>query len=252
MMEGNPTLLSRGAPDDVCAVLVLNRPDALNALNGPLLDALDAALDDIESDDRRRALILAGAGRAFSAGADLKEYDIDPIERVDRMHRLVLRLRDFPKISVAAIDGLALGGGLELAMACTFRIAGHGAKFGLPEIRMNLMPGYGGTQLLPRLVGVSNALEMMLSGEPIDAARALSLGLVNDLSEDPIRAAEALAKRCSRYGLSAQQAIRAAVHNGATLPIDRALKLERELVDRVAKSDDAHRGVQGFRERRRR
>ena len=236
--------------DGSCILLTLDRPRSLNALNGEILDALEQSLDRIEADDGIRAFVIVAEGRAFCAGADLKE-SIDAIERVERMHRLVLRLARFPKIGVAAVNGPALGGGLELAMACTFRVAGPNATFGLPEIRMNLMPGYGGTQLLPRLVGAGPALEMLLSGEPITAAKALSIGLVNQLVDEPndlIPFAQALAGRCSRYSLVAQGAIRDAVRDGLNMPLAEALALELRHVKRVSGSDEALKGVQNFRD----
>ena len=212
--------------DGKIAVLTLNRPKALNALNGPMLDALDAALDAALR-DRKRAVVLQGSGRAFSAGADLKEAHADPMDRVKRVHGLVCRLQQLPIITVAAVDGFALGGGLELAMACTFRVAGPDAMMGLPEIKMGMMPGFGGTQLLPRLVGAANALEIMLSGEPLDATAALRLGLVNAISAttaDVLPAAIDLADRCSRHDGEAAQAIRTSVASGASLSLKEASK----------------------------
>nr|WP_047165577.1 enoyl-CoA hydratase/isomerase family protein [Sphingomonas sp. Y57] len=234
-----------------CAILTLDRPKALNALNGELLDAFDAALDAVEADEGKRAVIIAGKGRAFCAGADLKESGIDAIARVERIHTLMLRLLDFPKIIVAAIDGFALGGGLELAMACSFRVASPASALGLPEIRMNLIPGYGGTQMLPRLIGAARAVEMILDGQPISAARALEIGLITAMSaegEPVLDAALALAARYSRHGPEAQHAARRAIWRGAGLSIEDGLRLERELVSEVARSKAAQAGVASFRE----
>jgi len=151
------------ASDARIAVLTLNRPQSLKALTTPLLDALDCALDMVAGSDAFAGAILTGAGRAFSAGADLHELGVEPMTMLRRMHALALQLRDFPKIIVASINGPALGGGLEVAMGCTFRMAAADASLGLREIKMNLMPGFGGTQLLPRLVGESRALRILLS-----------------------------------------------------------------------------------------
>lgn len=243
-------LVASESHDGRCSILTLNRPKALNAINGALLDAFDAALDAVEADPRKQAVILAGKGRAFCAGADLKEVGIDPIERVDRMHALMLRLLDFPKISIAAIDGFALGGGLELAMACSFRVASPTSSLGLPEIRMNLIPGYGGTQMLPRLIGIPRATEMILDGEPISATRALEIGLINEMSaegQSVLDAALAITARYSRHGGQAQHAARRAIWAGMGLPIEDAFKLERELVSRIARSQEALAGVDNFR-----
>lgn len=217
------------------AHLVLNRPEARNALNGPLLDALDNALDRVEQDENIRALILTGMGGYFSAGADLKEQHADPMERVRRMHGLVLRLRDLRVISIAAIDGLALGGGLELAMSCTFRVAAPGARLGLPEMRMNWIPGFGGTQLLPRLVGPVAALDMLLSGEPVLAEAALGMGLVNRVAGggDVLGCARELARRYIAHDPRVQQAARRAVWDGITLSLEDALAVELEQVHQV-------------------
>jgi enoyl-CoA hydratase/carnithine racemase len=224
------------------AIFTLDRPSALNALDGTMLDQLDAALSALEADRDKRAVVIAGQGRAFCAGADLKEIAIDPIERVARMHELVLRLVRFPKISVAAIDGFALGGGLELAMACTFRVASSKAIMGLPEIQMDLIPGYGGTQLLPRIVGVARALEIILGGEPIGAERALEIGLVSGLAASGKGCVEFAVEHAARYARHdpyAQGAARAAVWNGQGLPLGEALKIEYNLVSSVARRRSA-------------
>jgi len=173
---------------DGVAVLTLNRPQALNALNTALLAELDVHLDRIEADDSR-AFVITGAGRAFCVGSDLKEGGGDPEGRIRHMHGLMLRMHGFPKLGVAAITGYALGGGLEVAMGCHFRIADPGAQFGQPEIKLGLMPAYGATQTLPRLIGESRALDLMLSGDPIDAATALAQGLLDEVADDPVAAA---------------------------------------------------------------
>ena len=166
--------------------------------------------------------------------------------RIARMHQLMLRLVEYPKMSVAAINGLALGGGLEIAMACTFRVAAPQARLGLPEITHALMPAYGGTQLLPRLVGVGRALELALSGEMIDAQRAKEIGLLNAVADDPLAAAIALAARCSRHGQVAQREIRRAMLGGICLPLADGLALEAQGALRVAESEEARAGVAAF------
>ena len=228
--------------------------------------------------------MLTGTGRAFCAGTDLNQWHGDPQQRLLRVHAFLRRLLDFPKISVAAINGLALGGGLEFPLACTFRVARRSAKLGLPEVKLGLLPAYGGTQLLPRLVGATRALEIMLSGEPIEAPAALSIGLLNRVCEDdedvvelacalarscarhslvPQRAIrravheglalpidDALARSCARHSLVPQRAIRRAVHEGLPLPLSDALALEREIVRELSTSADTLEGVTAFLEKR--
>jgi enoyl-CoA hydratase/carnithine racemase len=235
-----------------CAIVRLNRPHVLNALNTALLDLLDAALDRIEAIDVR-ALILTGAGRAFCSGSDIsgeerqagstQDFANAPIKR---MHALILRLIDYPMPSIAAINGLAYGGGLELSLGCTFRTAAPGAKFGLPEIKLGLIPAYGGTQLLPRLIGPARALELMLTGESIAAEEALRIGLVNTVAEDPIAAAISLADRLVGSAGIAQRMIRRAVQHGVTLELPAALEMERAMAAEVAISAEAREGVARF------
>ncbi|CAN5358560.1 enoyl-CoA hydratase-related protein [soil metagenome] len=228
------------------AVIRLDRPKVLNAIKEAMVDEIEAALDRIEADEAIRALVIVGTGRAFCVGSDLKEGGGDPDARIARMHRLMLRLGDFPKIGVAAFNGLALGGGLEIGMACTLRVAATDARLGLPEVTHSLMPAYGGTQLLPRLVGVGRALEMALSGAMIDAARADAIGLVNAVAEDALAAAVALADRCSRGGRLAQQEIRRAMLGGVGLPLAQGLALDAAGASRIAASDEAKAAVAAF------
>lgn len=228
------------------AILRFDRPKVLNAINEAMVDEIEAALDRFEADDEVRAIVLTGTGRAFCVGSDLKEKGGDPEARIARMHRLMLRLDSYPKISVAAINGLALGGGLELALACTFRVAATGAKLGLPEITHSLMPAYGGTQLLPRLVGMGRALEMALSGEMIGALQAEAIGLVNRVADDPLAVAEGLAAHCAKGGPVAQREIRQAIMGGFGLPLAQGLVLEAQGALRVARSSEAVAAVAAF------
>lgn len=229
-LSDEDAVLSEFALDGQVMLLTLNRPGRRNAINGAMLDGLEAALARIEADDGLRGLILTGAGPAFSGGADLKEQLDDPLLRVDRMHRLILRLRGLPVVSIAAIDGPALGGGAELAMACTFRTASPGARIGLPEIALGLMPAYGGTQTLSRLVGVQRALDMILSGEPVDAATALAIGLIDGLADEAggaFTTAEALARRYAGRNRHAQAAALRAVRRGSDVGLVEGLAIER-------------------------
>lgn len=237
-----PVLLERRG---ACALVTLNRPDALNAINTAMLDAFDAALDEVAAGDAI-ALVLTGAGRAFCAGTDLKGDDHPPgVDRADfadarvaRLHALLLRLAAFPVATIAALNGLAYGGGLELALGCTFRVAAASAKFALPEIRLGLMPSYGGTVLLPRLIGEGRALQMMLTGESIDAAEAQRIGLINAVGEDALAGALALSERLPHGRGIAQRMIRDAVSGAAGLDTAAALAHEAAAVAKVARSDE--------------
>ncbi|WP_446653449.1 enoyl-CoA hydratase/isomerase family protein [Blastomonas sp.] len=229
------------ALDGRVAIIRLTRARALNALNGDLLDELDEALDSIATQEAVRVAIITGTDSVFSVGADLKEQLADRGARIERMHRLVLRLAGMPVVSIAAIEGWALGGGLELAMACTFRAASPTARLGLPEIRLGVVPAYGGTQLAPRLVGSALALELMCLGEPIDAARAERIGLINWLADDAggalalaLDRAAAIAER----SLPALQAARQAVRDGERLALPQALALEAQISAHLLAGDN--------------
>lgn len=235
------------------ALITLNRPEVLNAINALLLDALDAALDAVKASDAA-ALILTGAGRAFCAGSDMKgegrSAEIDPADfadaRIARMHALLLRLSGFPVASIAALNGLAYGGGLELALGCTFRTAAAGVNLALPEIKLGLMPSYGGTVLLPRLIGEGRALQMMLTGEPVDAGEALRIGLVSAVGDDAVAEALALAARLPHGRGIAQRMIRHAVSGAAGLDTAAALAHERAAAVSVAQSDETRQVAARF------
>ena len=231
---------------DEIGILRLVRPEVLNAMNEQMVGEIEAALDQFEADDAVRAITIIGTGRAFCVGSDLKEGGGDPEGRIARMHRLIERLVAFPKVSVALFNGLALGGGLEIGLACTFRLAAPIARLGLPEIRHALMPAYGGTQLLPRIVGVPRALELALSGELIDAARAEQIGLVNAVADDVLAAGLQFARHNCGGGGLAQREIRRALLGGIGLPLSQGLALEAEGALRVGTSDEAKKAVAAF------
>jgi enoyl-CoA hydratase/carnithine racemase len=241
------------ADRDGCAVLTLNRPQVLNAISNEMVDAFEAHLDAIAKDESR-ALVVTGAGRAFCAGTDLKSHGEGTKQRMMHMHHIMLRLDSFPKISVAAINGIAFGGGLEVAIGCTFRIAAPGAKLGLPEIKLGLMPLYGGTAILPELIGKNRALEMVLGGEPIDAPRAHQIGLVNALSgtnESLLDDACAFAMRFGKHSKVAREALRQLSREHGSHPtLQEALEAEVALADPVINSEDAHEGVEAFLQKR--
>lgn len=234
------------------AVVTLDRPEVLNAINTAMLDELDGVLDEIEASDAE-LLVLTGSGRAFCSGSDMRAAEQpggDPAvfarDRVTRMHELVLRLIGFRQPSIAAVNGLAYGGGLELALACTFRIAAPSARLSLPEVRHSLIPSYGGTQLLPRLIGTGRALELMLTGESVDASRALDIGLVTMVDSDPAAAAVAFAAGLPNGAGLAQRAIRKAVAVGLDRELRSGLALELELAMENASSAEAQEGVARF------
>lgn len=235
-----------------CAVLTMNRPQALNAITTEMLELLEQQLDVIEQDDSR-GFILTGTGRGFCPGTDLKEPPKDPRARIEHVHGLIQRMVNFPKLSVAAINGLAMGGGLELALACNFRVAVKDAALGLPEIKIGLMPAYGGTVLLPRLIGAGRAEAMMLSGEPVSADEGLVLGLVNAVCDTPEEVVQLghdfLQPMCSK-SLVPQQAIRRAIREGAGQPLADALIHEAQIMDGVSASEDCIEGVMSFIEKR--
>lgn len=237
------------------AVITLDRQEALNALSSAVLRELAQAFDQVGGSDAR-ALIITGAGsKAFCAGADIKELtgrSLTEQRRDAAFGQAVLaRLDDLPMCSVAAINGYAFGGGLELALACTFRIAVPTAKMGLPEIKLGLIPGYGGTQRLPRAVGEARALEMILSGRTVEAEEALRIGLVHRVvDDDPIEAAIAYARGFSAFGLPALRLARDAVKRALEVPLHEGLKIEADLNTLAFQTQDAVEGMNAFMEKR--
>jgi enoyl-CoA hydratase len=237
--------------------LTINRPDKLNALDSATLDALLAAFEGAASDATVRAVILTGAGpKAFVAGADIAEMaELRPTEGRDfslRGQRLMRRIETMPKPVVAMVNGFALGGGLELAMACHLRIAADTAKLGQPEINLGLIPGFGGTQRLLRLAGRSATLELCLLGAPIDATRAAQLGIVTrvvaaaELEAETLKIAEQLAH-------AAPLALRGtldAVNVGGECGIEEGLQYETAQFGLMFSTDDMREGTRAFLERR--
>jgi len=238
-----------------CALLTLDRPEALNALNFDLLRRLDAVLDEVGA-ARYRALVVTGAGdRAFCAGADVSELRARPAADAyagQRFGQRVFgRLDELPIPSVAAINGFALGGGLELALACTLRVAVASARLGLPEIKLGLIPGHGGTQRLPRLIGRGKALELILTGELVGAREAERLGLVNRVVEsDVIPAAIELAERLSGLSLPALRLARQAVLAAGEETLADGLETEARLGALAYSLEDAREGMSAFLEKR--
>jgi enoyl-CoA hydratase len=241
--------------DGTILTLTLNRPDKLNAIDCAMLDALDEALGAIERDREVRAVILTGAGRAFSAGADIKEWTaLTPLEFGRswglRGHALFDRLAALPPPVIAAINGVAFGGGLELALCADVRIAGEQARLGLPEVTIAALPGWGGTQRLPRLIGPGRAKHMILTGQPIDAAKAEAWGLVSEtVAGDALLArARELAAQIAANAPIAVQATKRLID--AAMPVTPAATLETQAGALCGATEDAKEGRASFLERR--
>ena len=243
------------ATRDECAVLALNRPEALNALSFAILRRIGEAFDEVVQ-SRARALIITGAGnKAFCTGADIKELrnrDLMAQKRGAELGQSVFgKLDTLPMPSIAVINGFAFGGGLELALACTFRLATRNAKMGQPEIKLGLIPGYGGTQRLPRMVGEARALELIMTGRTVGAEEAERIGLVNRLVDgDAVEAGIAFAREFSGYSLPVLGFARDAVKRALDVPIHEGLKIEADLSTLAFQTDDAKEGTAAFEEKR--
>jgi len=242
---------------DQIARITVNRPNVLNALNRRTVEELGASLDAARQDDSVRVVIITGAGeKAFVAGADINELaKRTPVDGPDfaRFGQTVFhKLETLGKPSIAAINGFALGGGCELALACTMRIASKNAKLGQPEVKLGILPGYGGTQRLPRLCGKGAAHEMILTGEMITAEEALRVGLVNRVVELPelLSTAEAIAKKIIANAPVAVRYAMEAVERGVEMPQEEGLYLEAALFGLCCATDDMHEGTRAFLEKR--
>ncbi|HUK12958.1 MAG TPA: enoyl-CoA hydratase-related protein [Thermoanaerobaculaceae bacterium] len=237
--------------------ITINRPAKLNALNVAVLDELEQAFAAVEAEPAVRAAVLTGAGeKAFVAGADIAEFQGLSAAAGQALARrgqeLFAAIAALDKPVIAAVNGFALGGGCELAMACHLRVAASSAKFGQPEVKLGLIPGYGGTQRLPRLVGRARALELLLTGRPIDAATALQWGLVNRVVEpaELQSAAQALAEETLAVSPAAVARCLEAVETGLDLPLGRAEQMEAALFGLCFATDDLREGVAAFLEKR--
>jgi len=242
------------------AFLTLNRPEAANALSKGLVAALEGAFGELAAAIKRgedlRAVVLTGSGKAFSAGADLKERRAMTLDEtwgfLDELNRLVNAVAAFPRPVIAALNGAAFGGGLELALACDIRIAADGAEIGLTEVRLGVMPGAGGTQRLARVASVAAAKELILTGRRVRAQRAYALGIVSDVvpAEMLADAAAKLAEDIAAAGPLAVAAAKRAIDGGWALPIADALALEAACYEEVLASDDRNEGLAAFAEKR--
>jgi enoyl-CoA hydratase len=241
---------------DRIATVTVNRPDKLNALNDALMAELGRAIDEAVGREDVGGVLLTGAGRAFVAGADIAELAgqnaVEGKARAERGQRTFRRFETSPKPTIAAVNGLALGGGCELAMACHIRLASDAAKFGQPEVKLGIVPGYGGSQRLPRLVGKGRALQLLLTGEMIDAAEALRIGLVNRV----VPAAELLPSARTMLATILAQGPRAvaqcieAVDRGLDMGLDDAIALEASYFGLLSATADKAEGMRAFLEKR--
>lgn len=235
------------------AIATLNRPDKLNAINRDMLEELTAFLDVIQTDKTVRSIIITAAGdKAFCVGADLKERQAmtekDILQRFDQVHKLYMRLETLRVPVIAAVNGAALGGGLELALACDFRILANSAMVGLPEVSLAIIPGNGGTQRLARIVGMSKALEWVLFAKRLNAKEALDAGLVTQTADaaDCLPNAKAMAEALQEMGPLALGAAKKAIRQGMELPMQKALELETECYKSLISSKDRKEGIVAF------
>lgn len=241
--------------DEEFAVITLNRPEALNALSFDIVNQISDAIDEAAASDAR-ALLFTGAGpKAFCAGADISELigrSIPDVREGARKGQLTFaKLDELPIPSIACINGFALGGGLELALTCTFRVAISSARMGLPEIKLGAVPGYGGTQRLPRHIGESRAMEMILTGKFINADEAERIGLIQRVFEDElIPNAKNFAREFTKYSLPALRFAREATRRALDVSLDEGLKIEADVNTLSFFLEDAKEGTSAFLEKR--
>ena len=238
------------------AWITINREKALNALNNGIMMRLDQIFSSLEQEHEVVVVVITGAGqKAFVAGADIneiKEAGDKRTELIKQGQEIFFKIRNSSKMVIAAVNGFALGGGCELALACDIRIASENARFGFPEAKLGLMAGYGGTQLLSRLIGTGRAKYLMFTGEMLTAAEAYEFGLVEKVCspESLMDEVEKVAKKIAANGPFALKAYKRAINSGTELPLNHALKCELDEYDKVAHSIDAEEGITAFLEKR--
>ena len=239
------------------ATITFNRPKALNALNGALIGELSQALDEIAADENIRALVLTGAwDKSFVAGADITELarfnSLSAKAFAEKGHRIIHKLQQLPIVVIAAVNGFALGGGTEIAIACDFIYASENAKFGQPEINLGLIPGFGGTQRLPRLIGTNMAKELVFTGKMISAAEALQIGLANRVVP-PERLMEEVMKTAGQIASKGKVSLRAAkqaINRGMDVDLATGCSVEIDAFAISFASSDAKEGTTAFVEKR--
>ncbi len=243
--------------DEGIGFITINRPKYLNALDRPTVEELSEVIDLVTVDDEIKVIILTGAGdKAFVAGGDIgfmKELTPVDARRFATFGQMVLRkLESLPKPVIAAINGFCLGGGCELAMACDFSIASTKAKFGQPEVGLGVTPGFGGTQRLPRLIGLGRARQLLYTGDTIDAEEAVRIGLVNAVvpDDDLMNYVTNIARRIIAKGQMAVRFSKDAVNNGMQTDIDRAMTIEADIFGLCFSTQDQQEGMNAFLEKR--
>ncbi|WP_368774592.1 enoyl-CoA hydratase [Bacillus aerius] len=243
--------------DEQTALITIQHPPA-NALSSQLLTELNDMFDQLEQNSEVRAIVIHGEGRFFSAGADIKEFttlqeESDYASLADRGQQVFERIEQCPKPVIVSIHGAALGGGLELAMSCDIRIATKDAKLGLPELNLGIIPGFGGTQRLPRYVGSAKALEMMGTAEPITGEEAFACGLVSKLAEteeEALETAKTLAAKFAAKSPKTLEYVLELLNATKVYSYDGGMKLEAKKFAEVFQSNDAKEGIQAFIEKR--
>lgn len=241
---------------DNIAVLKINRPDAINSLNNELLNELNCALEQIDSDEQIRVLIITGEGRAFVAGADIEQMSTMNVQQGKEFgvqgSAVFRKLENISKPVIAAINGFALGGGCELALACDIRIASNKAKIGQPEVGLGITPGFSGTQRLPRLVGEGKAKELIYTAKAITAEEALAIGLVNKVVEpqELLNAAMQMAKTIAKNAPIALKLSKEAINRGMQTDIDSSIAIENNLFALCFGTQDQKEGMKAFFEKR--
>lgn len=242
--------------DEGIATITLNRPEVLNALNNQVFNELALAAEEITRNNSIRAVIITGGDQVFAAGADigpLATADAVDVATTDKPSARAFRLiENIPKPVIAAVAGYALGGGCELSLVADIRIAAENASFGLPEIKLGIIPGAGGTQRLPRLIGPGRAKEMIFSGELINSAEAWRIGLVNKVvpSDQLLPEAMKLAKRYSSRGAVALRMAKSAVNVGLKMELEAGLQYERQCFNLLFATQDQKEGMKAFQEKR--
>ncbi len=234
------------------AIITFNRPEAMNALNNQTRAEFRAAIDDVASDDEVKVLILTGSGKAFVAGSDIKEFNATTPFAAHNIRRLGEMVEQLEKPVIAAVNGFCLGGGNEIAMGCDIIIASEKAKFGQTEINIGIIPGGGGTQRLPRLIGACRAKELIYTGDIIRAEEADRLGLVNRVvpMDELMPAAKELAKKIAAKSAAALKLAKTAINRGMQTNLESGLKYEYELYSLSLSLEDKLEGVNAFLEKR--